>query len=75
MASSSSKVLNLLVVSVLVVLVLAAAGEARPLMNVMEGESSMNGVEGFVKDGLSALLDSLALGAIKNSGPSPGDGH
>ena len=75
MAASSLKVLNLLVVLALVGLVLIAAGEARPLMNVMEGESSANGIEGLVKDGLSALVESLELGAIKNSGPSPGAGH
>jgi len=74
MAASSSKILNLVVVLVLVGIVLFAAGEARPLVNVTEEESSMNRVEGSVKDGLSALVDTFHLGSIKDSGPSPGGG-
>ncbi|KAJ7944473.1 putative Transmembrane protein [Quillaja saponaria] len=42
--------------------------EARPLNNVIDSSK-------FVRGGAVDLFDWLSLGAIKQSGPSPGKGH
>lgn len=76
---SRPKFFNLLLVVLLLACILISTGESRPLMNILESSSSSSGhdqgIGRFVKDELSAFMDSLALGAVKNSGPSPGVGH
>lgn len=77
MDSYSSKLFGLLLVLSVAGLVFSTAEGARPLMDVLSSSSGRGGggIEGLVRNGVNALVDGLALGAIKNSGPSPGVGH
>ncbi|ONK78974.1 uncharacterized protein A4U43_C01F1580 [Asparagus officinalis] len=63
MDPSSKFLKRLVLVFFLSLFVLSKSEASRPLMGKVG--------EGFIKKGLDAVMDSLALGAIKNSGPSP----
>ena len=71
MAASSSKILNLVVVLVLVGIVLIAAGEVRPLVNVTEEESSMNRVEGVCEGWIECSRGYFPFGIDQGLGAEP----
>lgn len=74
MASNAKFFLSLLAFFLIMAILLSSAREARPLMNVLQNNDTTKGLEGLMNDALGSLVDSFALGAIKNSGLSPGVG-